>query len=231
MTPTRISIVIATGNLHKVGEIQSILGTRVECRSLRDFPAAPAPVEDAETFAGNAAIKAISLSRWLIENRRESEWPLYVLADDSGLEVRTLAWAPGVHSARFFALDDGRVGNASDGENNAKLIRLLATVPAEQRQARFRCVLAWTPVMAAPAGEDSARWLQVQTRHFEGRCEGRIAERGSGASGFGYDPLFVPDGFDLSFAELGVEAKNRISHRARALAHLNTDISREATNR
>jgi len=225
MTPARISIVIATGNLHKIGEIQSILGARVTCLSLRDFPMAPAPIEDAETFAGNAAIKAISLGCWLIENRPEGERPLFVLADDSGLEVRTLAWAPGVHSARFAALDDGRVGNAADAENNAKLIRLLAMVPADQRQARFRCVLAWTPVVAAPSGEDSARWLRADTRHFEGRCEGRIAEKGSGARGFGYDPLFIPDGFDVSFAELGEAVKNRISHRARALAQLNACVS------
>ncbi len=225
MNPARISIAIATGNRHKVDEIQSILGPRVDCRSLGDFPMAPTPVENAETFAGNAGIKAICLSHWLVENLPWSERPSFVLADDSGLEVRTLAWAPGVHSARFAALDDGRVGNASDGENNAKLIRLLATVPANQRQARFRCVLAWTPVATVPTGADPATWLRAQTQHFEGRCEGRIAEKGSGARGFGYDPLFIPEGFGISFAELGEAVKNRISHRARALTQLHACVA------
>ncbi len=224
MNPARISIAIATGNLHKVGEIQSILGPRVNCRSLGDFPMAPTPVEDAETFGGNSAIKAICLAHWLIGNLPSDDRPSFVLADDSGLEVRTLAWAPGVHSARFAALDDGRMGNALDGENNAKLIRLMATVPANQRQARFRCVLAWTPVAAVPVVADLEPWLRAHTQHFEGRCEGRIAEMELGARGFGYDPIFIPDGFGITFAELGDAVKNRISHRARALAQLNASV-------
>jgi XTP/dITP diphosphohydrolase len=140
----------------------------------------------------------------------------YVLADDSGLEVDALGGAPGVHSARFAALDDGRKGNSSDAENNAKLLRLLAGVPAGKRTARFRCVLSLTPILH---GESPAA-MAAATEFFDGTCEGRLLEATSGAGGFGYDPLFIPDGFDRTFAELGPEVKNRISHRARALVAL-----------
>ena len=140
----------------------------------------------------------------------------WVLADDSGLEVDALEGAPGVHSARFAAVDTGRAGNSPDSENNAKLLRLLAKVAPEHRTARFRCALALTPVLA---GSDAAA-MAAATRDFDGVCEGRLLELASGAGGFGYDPLFVPLGWDRPFAELGAEVKNQLSHRARALAAL-----------
>jgi XTP/dITP diphosphohydrolase len=121
-----------------------------------------------------------------------------------------------VHSARFAALDDGRKGNSSDAENNAKLLRLLFDAPAGKRTARFRCVLSLTPILH---GESPAA-MAAATEFFDGTCEGRLLEATSGAGGFGYDPLFIPDGFDRTFAELGPEVKNRLSHRARALAAL-----------
>ena len=123
-----------------------------------------------------------------------------------------LQGAPGVHSARFAALDTGADGNSSDVENNAKLLRLLQDVPGSQRTARFRCLLALTPIDVA-GGE-------ATTTRFDGTCEGRISFAPSGAKGFGYDPLFIPEGFTQSFAELGEAVKNRISHRARALDRL-----------
>jgi XTP/dITP diphosphohydrolase len=132
------------------------------------------------------------------------------------LEADALEGAPGVHSARFAALDvsAGRravpTGNSPDADNNAKLLRLLRDVPAAKRTARFRCVIAL--VEALP------RSPRRVARLFDGACEGRIAFSPAGQGGFGYDPLFVPEGFDRSFAELGEIEKNKISHRARALS-------------
>jgi len=202
-------IVLATRNAHKVAEIRGILGGHVRLLSQNDFPGAPAAVEDADTFAGNATKKAEGLAAWLAVHSREVfvGRPYYVLADDSGLEVDALGGAPGVYSARFAAEDAGGTANSSDAANNAKLLRLLQGVPPEKRAARFRCVLAL-------AAQDRA------TRLFEGHCEGRIALAPAGPGGFGYDPLFIPEGCAQSFAELGEEVKNKISHRARALAQL-----------
>jgi len=204
-----IRLVLATRNAHKVGEIRHILGAQIRLFSQNDFPGAPAVAEDAATFAGNAAKKAEGLSSWLAASLPAvlTAGTFYVLADDSGLEVEALGGAPGVHSARFAAEDAAGTANSPDAANNAKLLRLLEGVPLERRAARFRCVLAL-------AATDKA------TRVFEGRCEGRIAGAPSGAGGFGYDPLFVPQGRAQSFAELSEEVKNRISHRARALAQL-----------
>jgi XTP/dITP diphosphohydrolase len=149
----------------------------------------------------------------------------FVLADDSGLEVDALGGVPGVHSARFAALDDGRKGNSPDAENNAKLLRLLSGVPEGSRAARFRCVLALTPVTHGASPDD----LAEATRCFDGTCEGRIARAPSGQGGFGYDPLFIPEGHAVSFAELGEAMKNRLSHRARALAKLKAHLDGEPT--
>jgi XTP/dITP diphosphohydrolase len=245
------SILIATRNAHKAAEIRRILAGDFRFLTQADFPAAPAAVEDAGTFAGNALKKAEGLASWVAANPQSASpgVPLYVLADDSGLEVDALGGQPGVHSARFAAgaanspdalassgtatVSVASVGvspaesvrrrtspmgqqnediardhaNSPDAANNAKLLRLLEGIPHEKRTARFRCVLA----LAAPGGP---------VRLFEGACEGRIALAPAGARGFGYDPLFVPEGCDRSFAELGDEVKNNISHRARALAAL-----------
>jgi len=221
------TLVIATRNTHKTGEIRAILGRKFGYLTLDDFPTAPAVVEDGKTFAENAAIKSVSLAAWLARNTRQ--WiekvrelgKLFVLADDSGLEVDALAGAPGVHSARFAALDSGVPGNSPDTANNAKLLRLLQSVPREQRTGRFRCTLALTqipfatltkrPLVSTPDG------LSRYTKIFEGVCEGGISFDPSGKDGFGYDPLFVPKGYTESFARLGEEEKNKISHRAKAL--------------
>ncbi len=209
------TLIVATRNAHKVQEIRAILGPQFHFLTLRDFPAAPPVIEDAATFAGNAAKKAMELARWLAAQTATSKLqpPLssFVLADDSGLEVDALHGAPGVHSARFAALDSGAVGNSSDAENNAKLLRLLHDTTGEKRTARFRCVLALTSVNA-PA--------ESNLETFDGTCEGRMLTGPSGRGGFGYDPLFVPAGYEQSFAELGEEVKNRLSHRAKALAGL-----------
>jgi XTP/dITP diphosphohydrolase len=221
------TLLLATRNAHKAGEIRAILGGQFRYLTLLDFPRAPAVVEDANTFAGNATKKAIQLARWFAAHDSEPEFQnssQLVLADDSGLEVDALGGQPGVHSARFAALDSGPPGNAPDADNNARLLRLLQDVPKEKRTARFRCVLALTPVLGSKVESASpvcyADEFEMQTQLFEGACEGRILFAASGRGGFGYDPLFVPDGFDQSFAELGEDVKNRLSHRARALAKL-----------
>lgn len=211
------TLLIATRNAHKVAEIRAILGAQFRYLTLTDFPGAPAVVEDAETFEGNAAKKAASLAEWLAQGAAGNPIPggrLLVLADDSGLEVDALHGAPGVHSARFAALDGAGppAGNSPDADNNAKLLRLLRDVPQELRAARFRCVIA--VVEALPAAARPA------PRCCSGACEGRIDFAPRGAGGFGYDPLFIPAGREESFAELGEEVKNALSHRARALAQV-----------
>ncbi|HEY3763163.1 MAG TPA: non-canonical purine NTP pyrophosphatase [Verrucomicrobiae bacterium] len=227
-----ITILIATRNAHKVEEIRAILGSQVRCLSLNDFPGAPKVIEDADTFEGNAAKKAQTLAKWIHERIKtniqhstfnaQSSSPDYVLADDSGLEVDALNGAPGVHSARFAALDTGKPDNSPDADNNAKLLQLLADVPAEKRAARFRCVIALTPIPEATVESSSPVCYadDFETQTFSGACPGKILSEYRGKGGFGYDPLFVPDGFAQTFAELGEDIKNKISHRAKAMEKL-----------
>ena len=185
-----MKLLVATRNAHKLLEIRAILHLPgLELLGIDDFGAPlPAVEEDAATMMGNAVKKARVLG---------AASGLWTLADDSGLEVDALDGAPGVYSARFAG--DG----AGDAANNRQLLQALAG--ATDRRARFRCVLA----LVAPDGRS---WT------VEGVCEGTIARAPSGTQGFGYDPLFVPQGAACSFAELPPAEKNRISHRARALA-------------
>jgi XTP/dITP diphosphohydrolase len=154
----------------------------------------PAVEENAGTFSGNALIKARAL-------QKIAPAGAFILADDSGLEVTALGGAPGVYSARFAGV------GAGDGANTEKLLQALAIIPEGGRSARFVCVLA----LLGPDGRE---------KFFEGDCRGRIGQKPSGGGGFGYDPVFFPDGFAQTFAELGDEVKNKISHRARALQKL-----------
>lgn len=183
-------LVIATRNRHKLEEIQAIFALpSLHLLSSFDFPDVPDVEETGTTFEENAALKARALAT------ATGRW---AMGDDSGLEVEALGGAPGVYSARYAGLP--AVDYAA---NNRKLLHALAG--SANRRARFRTVLA----LAAPDG----RLFTV-----EGACEGVIADAPSGAGGFGYDPLFIPDGETLTFAEMPAERKNRISHRARALA-------------
>jgi XTP/dITP diphosphohydrolase len=150
--------------------------------------------ENAGTFSGNALLKARALQKLAPAGT-------WVLADDSGLEVQALGGAPGVHSARYAG------AGAKDGANTEKLLRALEIIPDSARAARFVCVLA----LLGPKGEEKL---------FEGECRGRIGRTLAGGGGFGYDPVFFPDGFDKTFAELGDDVKNKISHRALALRKL-----------
>jgi XTP/dITP diphosphohydrolase len=215
------TLLIATRNARKVGEIRAILGAQFRFLTLNDFPAAPKVVEDADTFAGNATKKAVELARWLAAEHRTSniEHPTsnFVLADDSGLEVDALNGAPGVHSARFAAMDSAKSRNTPDADNNAKLLRLLQNVPGEKRTARFHCVIALAEIHPPPSIHPP--------QNFDGVCEGRIIFEPRGKNGFGYDPLFVPGGFEQTFAELGEDVKNQLSHRAKALAKLKSHFT------
>lgn len=218
------TFVIATRNRHKVQEIQAILGNQFRYLTLDDFLGAPVTVEDANSFSGNATKKAVELANWIAKssNQKLGEQNIFILADDSGLEVDALKGAPGVYSARFAGLKGA--GNSPDSANNEKLLRLLEKVRVEKRAARFCCVIAMTPVVSAEAESESpvcfADEAELRTELFDGACEGRIAFSPSGQGGFGYDPLFLPDGSDKSFAELSGAEKNKISHRAKALEKL-----------
>ena len=231
-----VLLVVASRNRHKVEEIQSILGPEFECSILSELPGAPELIEDADTFAGNATRKALQLAEWLIRTPESGvqspKFQSLVLADDSGLEVDALNGAPGVHSARFAAKQIGSPGNSPDKANNARLLQLLQDVPPERRTARFRCVLALTPLLkAAPESSSQvcyANEMELQTELFEGVCEGCIALAPAGNGGFGYDPLFIPAGHRQSFAELGEDVKNRLSHRSKALDKLRRRLSRAA---
>lgn len=186
-------LIVATHNAHKTGEIREILGDLFDpIEDLTAVPELEPPDEDGVTFAENSAIKALAASR---ENP-----DAFVLADDSGLEVDALNGEPGVLSARYAG------EGATDAANRDKLMVELSGVEAGggDRTARFRCV-----VTIARNGEI--------LQQFDGTCEGHIADAMSGEGGFGYDPLFVPDGHEETFAELPVETKNQMSHRGRAL--------------
>ena len=191
-------VVIATGNTHKAEEIQALLGPDFVCRTLADFPEAP-EVEE-------AALKALSLVNWLKQNE---DWHKgWILADDSGLEVDVLDGAPGVRSARY-AATDSHAGNTPDQQNNAKLLHELSGHRKHHRSARFRCVIA-----LARAGQ------YEKPEIFHGVCEGQIIEEPRGENGFGYDPLFQPEGHTQTFGELGEPTKSQNSHRADALRKL-----------
>jgi XTP/dITP diphosphohydrolase len=221
------TLLLATRNSHKINELSAILGPTFRFLTLADFPSAPATVEDANSFAGNATKKAVELTKWLARSHgtdspRPGAMPDYVLADDSGLEVDALNGAPGVLSARFAAPE--AKSNSKDADNNAKLLRLLGNIPLPQRGARFKCVLCLTPFSAPQPTTASpvcyAHEFELQSELFEGVCEGQILFAPRGNAGFGYDPLFMPVGQEQTFAELGEGPKNALSHRARALTKL-----------
>jgi len=195
-----IELVIATRNTHKTREIEHILGAEFTVRDLGAYPKISEIRESGTSFEENAKLKALAASRQL---------PAMVIADDSGLEVGALGGAPGIYSARYAG------ANATDTDKIDKLLRELARVRATEdgRRARFRCVVA-----LARNGDLLGT--------FEGTVEGRITHKARGDSGFGYDPIFLPDGFEQTFAELPAEVKNTISHRSKAIRALAVRIRR-----
>jgi XTP/dITP diphosphohydrolase len=184
-------LVLATHNKHKISEIRQILREMsVTVRSLDEFRQVPEVVEDGKTLQDNAIKKARSIAL------RLKKW---ALADDSGLEVAFLNNEPGVYSARWAG------PGCSYDDNNRKLLGALKRVPAAGRKARFRTVIA----LADPRG--TTWWA-------EGKIAGTISNRPKGRNGFGYDPVFIVPVYNKTFAELALEIKNKISHRARALS-------------
>ena len=181
------TLYLATGNTHKMSELRSLLDfPGVAWRCLQEAAGYVPPEEDGATFAENALIKAEALAQF-------TRCP--ALADDSGLEVDALSGAPGVWSARYA----GRHGD--DAANLRKVLEKMAGRP--ERRARFRCALALCE-------------FPGKTHIVVGSCEGTLSEAPRGAGGFGYDPIFIPDGYSLTFGELPAETKNLLSHRASA---------------
>jgi len=182
-------LLVATRNVHKTEEISFILEGLFRVLDLSAVADAPEVEETGTTFIENARLKAVAISKTTGG---------LVLADDSGLEVDALGGEPGVYSARYAG------PGAEDATNNRKLLAELAGIPEQKRTGRFRCVM-----VISRKGE--------VLEEFEGCVEGMILEEEKGAGGFGYDPLFVPEGQTQSFAELGPRIKNGLSHRARAM--------------
>ncbi len=194
------TLVIATRNPGKIRELAALLAEAgLTLKTLADFPHCPEVAEDGETFAANAAKKALAIAHCT---------GLPALADDSGLEVDALDGRPGVHSARY-AQDRTGSARPSDEDNYIKLLEEMAAVPADRRQARFVCAM----VLAFPHG---------RTVLAQGTCQGVIHTCPRGQGGFGYDPVFWLPAYQKTMAEVGPEVKNRISHRAQALANLKT---------
>lgn len=196
-----MKIVFATNNQHKLQEIRDILGSEFEIVSLKDIGCDVDIPETGNTLEENAMQKA----QYVYDH-----YNLSCFADDTGLEVETLNGEPGVHSARYAE------GTDHDSEANmAKLLRNLED--KDNRKARFRTVIALIQKQdVCPCGCTSIK----KVNRFEGIVDGSIATEKHGTAGFGYDPIFVPEGYDKSFAELGESIKNGISHRARAVAKL-----------
>ncbi len=184
-------VVIATRNRHKKREIEKNLkGIKAKILCLSDLKShLPRVIEDGRTFRQNAIKKALTFSRYIDG---------VILADDSGLVVEALGGKPGVRSSRFART------NATDKENNAKLLKLMKNVPLRKRQATFVCVMA-------VAERGSLRGV------VKGECRGVIGFEPKGKNGFGYDPLFTPKGYSRTFAQFKTASKNKISHRGKAL--------------
>lgn len=196
------NLLIATRNRDKANELMALLGDLpVSIRTLHDVEGVPEIVEDAETLEGNAIIKAtVAFERTGLPS----------VADDTGLEVGYLHGAPGVYSSRYAG------PGASYADNVRKLVRSLKGVPPRRRNARFRCVV----VFASHGGI-----LEV----VEGVCPGTILEAPRGTGGFGYDPVFLPDGHRQTFAEMDLATKNGLSHRARAAVAMRPILLRHCT--
>jgi XTP/dITP diphosphohydrolase len=204
-----VRVVVASRNRGKLAEYRRMfrrLGVEVESLEQAGIGPAVRLPEDEDSFEANARSKCRALQRMI------GGW---VMGDDSGLEVDALDGAPGVFSARYA----GWTGEAKerDRANLEKLLSALQGVPDEERSARFVCAI----VLLGPAGQDIA---------VRGTCEGRIARDPRGTSGFGYDPVFLPEGYERTMAQLSMDEKNRISHRGRALAALMEEIRNARLN-
>ena len=191
-----MDLVFATNNNHKLTEISALLGDRFKLLGLQDLDISEEIPEEHETLEENASQKA-----WYIFNMTGKN----CFADDTGLEVDFLDGAPGVYSARYSRMGHPTFPEMEAAEGNIRKL-LLKMEGASKRSARFRTVISLV--------------LNGEEYQFEGIVEGTITERSSGSKGFGYDPVFIPVGYDLTFAEMDLNLKNRISHRAKAVQEL-----------
>jgi XTP/dITP diphosphohydrolase len=190
MAKEKTEMILGTRNHGKIAEFRSLFkGMHIKLLSFYDFPDVPTVVEDGKTFQQNAAKKAKAIAK---------ATGRIAVSDDSGLEVDFLDAVPGVRSARFAG------EKATDRDNARKVLKMLDGVPWDQRTARFVCVIC----AATPRGK---------TVFAEGACKGTISFEMRGSHGFGYDPIFIPNGYPLTMAEMEPELKNKISHRADAM--------------
>ena len=203
-----MKIVFATNNAHKLSEIRDILGESIEVLSLNDIGCHTDIPETGQTLEENALLKA----RYVWDN-----YHLPCFADDTGLEVDALNGAPGIYSARYASMEVS-AEHAESHDSEANMRRLLRELgDNDNRRARFRTVIA----LIIKKNICSCGCTSIKQEHlFEGIVEGEITYKKSGVEGFGYDPIFRPDGYDKTFAELGIDIKNHISHRARATRKL-----------
>lgn len=191
-----MEIVFATNNLHKLGEISAMLSDNFKILGLKELDISEEIPEDHDTLEENASQKA-----WFIYRRTGRS----CFADDTGLEVDSLGGSPGVYSARYSRMGDRVFPDLPPAEGNIKKL-LLEMDGLSSRSARFRTVISLI--------------VDGIEHRFEGVCEGSVSELPTGSDGFGYDPVFVPDGYSKSFAEMDLDEKNRISHRAKAVQAL-----------
>jgi XTP/dITP diphosphohydrolase len=191
-----MQLIFATNNLHKLGEIDALLGGKFQLLGLKDLDISEEIPEDHDTLEKNASQKA-----WYIFNKTGKS----CFADDTGLEVDYLDGAPGVYSARYSRMGHPTFPEMEAAQGNIRKL-LLKMEGAEERTARFRTVISLV--------------MDGKEYQFEGIVEGQITLSASGAKGFGYDPIFIPGGYDITFAEMDLSLKNRISHRASAVKQL-----------
>lgn len=204
-----MKIILATNNDHKISEIKNILGDGFEVLSLKEVGIDTDIEENEQTLQENSYIKADFVAKSLEESGYPR--PFIVAADDTGLEVEALNGAPGVHSARY--------AEGTDHNSEANMAKLLHELEGkENRKACFRTVISLIQVSTTE---------KEMNKYFEGRVDGVILTEKHGSEGFGYDPIFEPEGYDKSFAELGLEIKNKISHRARAIEKLTAFLKNE----
>ena len=197
--------VIATASAGKIRDFAHILGTdHYEFKTLKDIGFDEEIIEDGNSFAENAIIKSSTTAAWLAKRGIEAT----VLADDSGLEVFALGGAPGIYSARYSGI------HGADDDNNTLLLKNLAGI--EDRKARYFCALSYQTVTPDASG----KFVVSEPKIFEGECRGNINYAPVGDMGFGYDPLFVPDGETRTFAQMDLEEKKAISHRVNAIRAL-----------
>ena len=194
-----MKIILATNNEHKLSEIRSIFDKNIEVLSMKDVGIDTDIEENGETIFENSRIKAVYVTTEL--KKKNFPFPYTVISDDTGLMVEALNGEPGVYSARYAG------GEGHDSEANMQLL-LKKLNGCENRKANFSTIITLI--------EEKASFLS-HMMFFEGRVDGTILKEKHGTEGFGYDPIFQPDGYDCSFAEMGIDLKNKISHRAIAI--------------